>query len=252
MWPVKKWFGSDRDEPPTGRPAARAGLLTATNYDETYYREHAESGLDYLIHGFWHQSYAAMVSEATLQEGYAKPFVVDAGCACGSILKGFRDLPIYDRVLGVDLSEHMVALGRDRFRFAAGEIVAGSIASIPAESGVVSLLHSAQVLEHVPDTLADTVLDEFARVLRPGGRAFLCLDAVRSGETKEMYMGDPTHLNIQPVLYWTEKLQKRGLLFDIESYNRFARSRLGPTDGDPRSFYEAYPRWSAWTLVRAS
>ena len=42
-------------------------------------------------------------------------------------------------------------------------------------------------------------------------------------------MGDPTHVNIQPVLYWTQKLQRRGLYFDIEAYNRFARSRRGPT-----------------------
>jgi ubiquinone/menaquinone biosynthesis C-methylase UbiE len=114
----------------------------------------------------------------------------------------------------------------------------------------VSLLHSAQVLEHIPTELMDSILDEFARVLRPGGRAFLCLDALREGETKEMYMGDPTHVNIQPVLYWTEKLQKRGLLFDIEAYNRFVRSRRGPTNGDPRSFYETYVNWSAWTLIR--
>ena len=97
----------------------------------------------------------------------------------------------------------------------------------------------------------DPILDEFARVLRPGGRAFLCLDAIRHGETRDMYMGDPTHVNIQPVMYWTTKLQKRGLLFDIEAYNRFARSHFGPTDGDSRSFFESYPNWSAWTLIRA-
>jgi SAM-dependent methyltransferase len=111
-------------------------------------------------------------------------------------------------------------------------------------------LHSAQVLEHIPDALVDPILDEFARVLRPGGRAFLCLDALRDGEKTEMYMGDPTHVNIQPVLYWTEKLQKRSLLFDIEAYNRFARSSHGPTADDPRSFFETYVNWSAWTLIR--
>lgn len=250
MLSVSRWFGADRAKAAPAT-APESGPLTATAYDEQYYREHAEAGLDYLNHGFWHQSYASMVTEATLQETYAKPFIADAGCACGSILKGFKDLPVYERVVGVDLSAHMIALGRDRFGFAADELVAGSIAKIPAETGSVSLLHSAQVLEHIPDSLVDAILDEFARVLRPGGRAFLCLDAIRNGETREMYMGDPTHVNIQPVLYWTEKLQKRGLLFDIEAYNRFARSARGPTDGDPRSFFESYPHWSAWTLIRA-
>ena len=224
--------------------------LTALNYDEQYYREHADAGLDYLVHGYWHQSYAAMVTESTLQSTYADPFIIDAGCACGSILKGFRDLALYKRVLGVDLSEHMIELGRKHFRYSKEELVPCSMANLAVDSGSVSLLHSAQVLEHVPDELVDPILDEFARVLRPGGRAFLCLDAVRDGETKEIYMGDPTHVNIQPVLYWTEKLQKRGLLFDIEAYNRFARSPRGPTAGDPRTFFQVYPYWSAWTLIR--
>jgi ubiquinone/menaquinone biosynthesis C-methylase UbiE len=226
-------------------------LLTALSYDEQYYREHADAGLDYLSHGYWHASYAAMVTESTLQSTYANSFIVDAGCACGSTLKGFKDLLVYSRVLGVDLSEHMIKIGRKHFGYSDTELVAGSIANIPAEAQSASLVHSAQVLEHIPDELVDSILDEFSRVLRPGGRAFLCLDALREGETKEMYLGDPTHVNIQPVLYWTEKLQKRGLLFDIEAYNRFARSRHGPTRGDPRSFFETYLNWSAWTLIRA-
>ncbi len=206
--------------------------------------------MDYLKYAHWQKSYGAMVSEATLQSTYPDPFVVDAGCACGSVLKGFKDLSIYKKALGVDLSSHMVGLGRRHFGYLESELVAGSIASIPVKSGSVSLLHSAQVLEHVPDALIDPILDEFARVLRPGGRAFLCLDALRHGETKEIYMGDPTHVNIQPVLYWTRKLQSRGLYFDIEAYNRFARSRCGPTRRDRRSFFETYPHWSAWTLIR--
>lgn len=232
-------------------PAQKTAIgLTAQSYDKQYYKEHADDGLDYLKYAHWQKSYGAMVSEATLQSTYPDPFVVDAGCACGSVLKGFKDLSIYKKVLGVDLSSHMVELGRKHFGHLESELVAGSIASIPAESGSVSLLHSAQVLEHVPDALIDPILDEFARVLRPGGRAFLCLDALRHGETKEIYMGDPTHVNIQPVLYWTRKLQSRGLYFDIEAYNRFARSRRGPTRRDRRSFFETYPHWSAWTLIR--
>lgn len=135
MWSVSKLFGAERVEPKAAEATATAGPLTATSYDEQYYREHADAGLDYLNHGFWHRSYAAMVSEATLQGAYSNPFVVDAGCACGSILKGFKDLSIYHRVLGVDLSDHMVALGRRHFKFAAGELIGGSIAEIPAEFG---------------------------------------------------------------------------------------------------------------------
>jgi ubiquinone/menaquinone biosynthesis C-methylase UbiE len=176
--------------------------------------------------------------------------VVDAGCACGSILQGFKSTGIFNRVLGIDLSDYMVELGRHHFGFNQDEILSGSIENIPVSDNTVSLLHSAQVLEHVPDEKIDRILSEFSRILRPGGRAFLCLDAVRYGETKEQYMGDPTHFNIQPVIYWTEKLQKLNLLFDIEAYNRFVRSDRGPTQGDPRSFWQTYPSWSVWTLIK--
>ena len=226
-------------------------LLRSLKFNEDYYREHAEAGLDYLGHGYWQESYGRMIVDVTQQTSYEDPFIIDAGCACGSILKGFQKTGVFDRVLGMDLADHMIKIGRQNFDFRESELIAGSIASMPVESGTVSLLHSAQVLEHIPQKFMPTIMDEFARVLRPGGRAFLCLDALRTGETVEQYMGVPTHVNIQPTLYWTKILQDRGLLFDVEGYNRFARSSNGPTDGDPRSFYEVYPYWSAWTLIKA-
>ena len=224
--------------------------LTALDYSQQYYEEHAAAELDYLGHGYWQESYGLMVTDVTQQSTYDKPIVVDAGCACGSILHGLRKTGVFARVMGIDLSEHMVTIGRRHFGYTTEELVHGSVAKIPIESGSATLLHSAQVLEHIPDKDIDHILDEFARVLRPGGRAFLCLDAVRAGETKEMYLGDPTHMNIQPVMYWTDKLQKRELLFDIEAYNRFVRSSQGPTEGDPRSFFVHYPFWSTWTLIK--
>ena len=224
--------------------------LRSLEYDEKYYKEHAEAGLDYLGHGFWQESYGLMVVEATYQASYEEPLLVDAGCACGSILNGFRKTGVFNRVVGIDLSQYMVELGRRHFGFSDSELIAGSITDIPLPRNSVSLLHAAQVLEHIPEALTDDIIDEFSRVLRIGGRAFICLDAIRRDETKEMYLGDPTHVNIQPINYWTEKLQSHGLLVDIESYNRFVKSRRGPTQGDPRSFYETYPYWSIWTLIK--
>jgi len=224
--------------------------LRSLEYDEKYYKEHAEAGLDYLGHGFWQESYGLMVVEATDQASYEEPLLVDAGCACGSILNGFRKTGVFNRVVGIDLSQYMVELGRRHFGFSDRELIAGSITDIPLPRDSVSLLHAAQVLEHIPEALTDDIIDEFSRVLRIGGRAFICLDAIRRDETKEMYLGDPTHVNIQPINYWTEKLQSHGLLVDIESYNRFVKSRRGPTQGDPRSFYETYPYWSIWTLIK--
>src|SRR5271170_4281350 len=101
----KKWLRVVSTRPSKKAKQSEEYKLTAKNYDEEYYRQHAKAGLNYLGHGYWHKSYAMMISEATLQSTYSSPFIVDAGCACGSILKGFKDLSIYSRVLGIDLSD---------------------------------------------------------------------------------------------------------------------------------------------------
>lgn len=217
--------------------------LTVTEFNEDYYTEHAEKGLDYLNHGFWQQEYAKMVSE-----GLTKGFVFDGGCACGSILKGFKDLG--HTVYGIDLNKHMIELGRKEFFFFDHELVVGSMANTGLADQSIDLLHSAQVLEHIPEQYIDDILDEFVRVTKKGGRMFICLDAIKEGQTKEMYMGDPTHVNIQPTLYWTRKFQQRGLLFDTEAYNLYVNSPYGPTEGEKNNFFKSYPHWSVWTLIK--
>jgi 2-polyprenyl-3-methyl-5-hydroxy-6-metoxy-1,4-benzoquinol methylase len=112
--------------------------LTAQAYDQQYYEEHASAGLDYLGHGYWQESYAQMVVEATLQAQYEAPFICDAGCACGSILFGFKKTGVFRTVLGIDLSNYMVGLGRKHFQFSDGELVAGSITDVPIPRNTVT------------------------------------------------------------------------------------------------------------------
>lgn len=226
--------------------------LQTTEYNRDYYEEHKIAGLDYLNYGYWQASYAQMVTDATMQRGYREASVLDAGAACGTQLNGFRETGVFSRICGIDITDHMVKIGRKHFNYSDQELITGSLTSIPVESGTVSLLHSHQVLEHIPEEHAEAMMQEFLRVLRPGGRAFIVLDAVRTGETKEQYLGDPTHVNIQPISYWTELFQKNGLYFDVEAYNRFVRGAFGPTNGDPTTFFQQYPYWSVWTLIKGA
>lgn len=220
--------------------------LKVTEYTKDYYDEHKDAGLDYLGHGYWQEEYAKMVTEAckTPREG----FVVDAGCACGSILKGFQKLNM--RVLGVDLNEYMIGHGRTHFGFYANELHCGSISDTPTLTESVDLVHTAQVLEHIPEEHMDAILQEFSRIIKKTGRVFICLDAVKDGETKEMYMGDPTHLSIFPTDYWTKLFAKHGFAFDREAYDRFVRSLYKPTQNKPENFFNAYPYWSTWILIK--
>lgn len=220
--------------------------LKVTEYTKDYYDEHKDAGLDYLGHGYWQEEYAKMVTEAckTPREG----FVVDAGCACGSILKGFQKLSM--RVLGVDLNQHMIDVGKENFGFYANELHCGSISDTPALTESVDLVHTAQVLEHIPEEHMDAILQEFSRIIKKTGRVFICLDAVKDGETKEMYMGDPTHVNIQPIEYWYRLFAKHGFMFDVEAYNKFVRSNYKPTADKDTNFFNEYPYWSVWILQK--
>ena len=217
--------------------------LKVTEYTEDYYQEHKEHSLDYLGHGYWQEQYAKMVAV-----GLTKGFVFDGGCACGSILKSFKDLG--HQVLGMDLNNYMINLGKKEFGFLDHELVNGSMANTDLPDEAVDLLHTAQVLEHIPEEYIDDILDEFVRITKKGGRLFICLDAIKEGQTKEMYLGDPTHVNIQPTLYWTKKFQQRGLLFDTEAYNLYVNSVFKPTEGEENNFFKAYPYWSVWTLIK--
>lgn len=218
--------------------------LSALEYDEQYYSEHKDANLDYLGHGYWQEEYAKMVSKCLPQNAT----VFDGGCACGSILNGFKKLGF--KVKGLDLSQYMIDLGKKHFEYANDELMCGSLTDIPLSDNSVDLVHSAQVLEHIPQKLMDDIVSEFERILKPGGKMFLCLDAIRTGETKEMYMGDPTHVNIQPIEYWAKLFKKGNLLFDVEGYNNFVRSEHKPTEGQDLNFFQAYPYWSVFTLIK--
>ena len=81
--------------------------LSARAYDEHYYEEHKLAGLDYLGFGLWQQEYGRWLVDSLQLKGQR---VLDVGCACGSILRGLRQAGAMAQ--GIDLSEHMVQLGR--------------------------------------------------------------------------------------------------------------------------------------------
>ncbi len=198
-------------------------MTLSTAYDKDYYDQHKAVGMDYLGHGGWQRSVAIMLREAMQQEDYEHPLVLDIGCACGSIIKAVKDV-LGCRVIGVDMSEYMVKLGRERFGFSESELRAGNAKDLDIPNGCVSLITSFVTLEHIPEDEVDDLMRTFRRVLVPGGRMFLCIEAIKRGETLEEHMHDSTHYNMKPMLYWGRKFQEHGFVFDVESYDRYARS----------------------------
>jgi ubiquinone/menaquinone biosynthesis C-methylase UbiE len=92
---------------------------------------------------------------------------VDAACGTGRLAALLAEHG--HAVTGIDSSEPMLALARDRVPGA--RFLLGDLTALPLPDGAADVLTSGLALTHVPDL--EPVLREFARVLRPGGHAIV-------------------------------------------------------------------------------
>jgi SAM-dependent methyltransferase len=96
--------------------------------------------------------------------------VLDFGCGSGEncLLLAQRGA----RVIGVDISESLIAVARKRLRVngleGAAEFIAGSAHDLPVREGSVDLVLGIAILHHLD---LDASAREVHRVLKPGGRA---------------------------------------------------------------------------------
>jgi SAM-dependent methyltransferase len=99
--------------------------------------------------------------------------VLEAGC--GIATDGTQFARAGARYTGVDFSPTALTHARERFEREglAGGFVECSITDLPFEEDSFDLVYSMGVIHHIPDT--QRVVDEFRRVLRPGGRAIVMI-----------------------------------------------------------------------------
>jgi ubiquinone/menaquinone biosynthesis C-methylase UbiE len=97
--------------------------------------------------------------------------VLEAGC--GIATDGARFARAGARYTGLDFSPAALELARRRFELESlsGRFVQGSVVELPCEDESFDLVYSHGVIHHVPDT--QRAVDEFYRVLRPGGTALV-------------------------------------------------------------------------------
>jgi SAM-dependent methyltransferase len=101
--------------------------------------------------------------------------LLDLGCGDGGWTMKVAAHVRADRVLGVEFIEEFAEAARR-----AGVDVVGADLSerLPLEAGSVDVVHSNQVIEHLPRT--DAFMREIARVLRPGGYAVVSTNNLSS------------------------------------------------------------------------
>ena len=106
---------------------------------------------------------------------------VEVGCGPGRMTGLLAER--FDRVVAVDVSGEMLELARSRanapnvdFRLVGGELLDS------VEDGIADVLVCYLVLQHLPERrLVVAYLREFARVLAPGGCAFVQLPVMQQG-----------------------------------------------------------------------
>jgi ubiquinone/menaquinone biosynthesis C-methylase UbiE len=94
--------------------------------------------------------------------------VVDVGCGAGRAVAELTDQGA--RVVGIDVSDQMVALARERWPYA--EFRVGDANALPFEDGEAAGYRADKVIHALADPAR--ALAETRRVLAPGGRTVLC------------------------------------------------------------------------------
>jgi SAM-dependent methyltransferase len=113
------------------------------------------------------------IPEVVRFERWSGADVLEAGC--GIATDGARFARAGARYTGLDGSPAAISLARDRFarQGLSGAFVEGSVTELPFEDASFDLVFSHGVIHHTEGT--ERAVEEFHRVLRPGGRALVML-----------------------------------------------------------------------------
>ena len=99
-----------------------------------------------------------------LQSGHR---LLNAGSGTGKAHLKFQKAVSPGFAMGVDLSAVMAGLTRQR---TGAPVCQGSVSQLPFAGGSFDRVYSSYVLDLIPHTELPGVIDEFRRVLKPGGR----------------------------------------------------------------------------------
>jgi len=135
------------------------GRARAAQYDafSEAYAEHAEKSVTNALY-----DRPAIVDLAGAVDGLS---VLDVGCAAGHLSALLAERGA--KVLGIDVSEGMVAVAREKFGDVARFEVSDVTRPLDVEDGSIDVITASLVLHYLKDWAA--TLAEFRRVLKPGG-----------------------------------------------------------------------------------
>lgn len=196
-------------------------MSRSRSYDINYYDQHRKNGLDYASYGEWQKKYTKwMMSSFKLNSKK----LLDVGCACGSILRGFRENGV--NAYGIDINEEMVNIGRQKWPDLSNIIKTCDAINIHYfEPNEFDFIHCSQVAEHWKSELVPFILKELARVTKPGGLFFCCMDTQElfTERGKPLSPDDPSHACIKPRTWWHSMLPAAGWQLCTDEFDKLLR-----------------------------
>ncbi len=166
--------------------------------------------------------------------------ILDVGCGTGVPI--LASLAANHAAIGLDIAGEPIRLAQERVP--AAELLQGDMVSLPIATDACDAVVAFWSLIHVPLAEHQPALEEFARIIRPGGRALLCegTDAWTGENPNWLDTDVPMEWNIAGAEKTAVQLQTAG----FEITDRWgAPEELTPSDES--TVAEAHP----WTFFAA-
>jgi SAM-dependent methyltransferase len=168
-------------------------------YDEDYFDRGCQSGKSNYLDYSWERIGGEVEKTAQhILKQFAPTKSLDVGCA-----KGFLVKALYDRGIdayGIDASEYAVTKAPENVK---DRIKLGLASNLTYKGNEFDLVTIFDVLEHIPEELANKTCAELLRV----SRNWVLVYAVTKHEPDDI---DPTHINIKPREWWEARFTELG------------------------------------------
>jgi SAM-dependent methyltransferase len=182
---------SERSENGDARKTA-----VAADYGADYYAHYSEGEINYEHSPHW-LGFFGHIADRLIEDFHPRTSL-DAGCAIGLLVEAMRDRGVDAE--GIDFSDFAISKSRDDIR---PYLTVGTITSpLPRRYDLITCL---EVLEHLTPEDADQAIVNLCAVT----------DELIVSSTPLHYR-DPTHTNIHPQEYWSERFARQGFIRDVD------------------------------------